>query len=151
MKNAAQMIPPTSTAKETPQIWAKTPEIKLPKGINPANVNINILINLPLNSSGTKVCNKVFMRLVMVTEDQPISIRLINENKNILDNANSIKDIENIMEDKMSNLPLCLKSPKRANTNAAISAPSPAADISVAKPLAPTFNILLAKTGISII
>ena len=50
----------------------------------------------------------------------------------------------------MINLPLYLKSPKRANNNPAITAPKPAADISMPKPLTPTFNMSLAKIGISI-
>ena len=150
VKKAVQIIPPINTVRETPKICARLPAIKFPKGIIPAKVNINTLIILPLNSSGTKICNKVFMRLVVVTEPQPTNIKAMSENKYILDKENNTNEREKIIVDEIRNLPLYLKSPKRANTNAAISAPQPAADISIPKPLTPTFNISLEKTGISI-
>lgn len=150
IKKAAQIIPPIKTVSETPQTYAKLPASKLPKGINPAKVNINALIVLPLNSSGTSVCNKVFIRPIAVTEAQPTSIKAMSEMKYILDRENSTNEIENIIEDQISNLPLYLKSPKRASINAAIKAPKPAEDISRPRPFTPTFNTSSAKTGISI-
>ena len=148
-KNKEQITPPSKTAEETPSTFARLPASKLPKGINPAKVNINALIALPLNSSGTNVCNKVFTMPMAVTEAPPINIKVISEMKYVLDRENSTNEIENIMEDEISNLPLYLKSPKRANINAAIKAPKPAEDISNPKPFTPTFSTSFAKTGIS--
>ena len=143
-------MPPINTVRETPQICAQIPASKFPKGMNPAKVNINTLIALPLNSSGTNICNKVFMSPVAVTEAQPINIKAMSEMKYVLDKENSTNEIENIMEEEINNLPLYLKSPKRANINAAIKAPKPVEDISNPKPFSPTFNTSFAKTGISI-
>ncbi len=81
IKKTAQIIPPDMTVKETPITWARLPAIKLPKGINPAKVNINTLISLPLNSSGANCCNNVLIRLMAVTDAQPINTKLIIENK----------------------------------------------------------------------
>ncbi len=150
MKKTVQIIPLIKTVIETPQICAKLPASKFPKGINPANVNINALIALPLNSSGTNVCNKVFTMPMAVTEAPPINIKIISEMKYVLDRENSTREIENIMEDEINNLPLYLKSPKRANINAPIKAPKPAEDISEPRPFTPTFNTSFAKIGISI-
>jgi hypothetical protein len=150
IKNNAHIIPPSITVKETPRACERIPAIRLPKGSIPAKVNINALITLPLNSSLTIVCNIVFMREVTITLLYPTNIKVVIEDRYDLDIENNIRERENTIEDKTRNLPLCLKSPKRANNNPAINAPMPAADISIPKPLAPTYNISLANTGISI-
>ncbi len=151
IKNTAQIMPPLATVKETPQTWEREPAIKLPNGNNPAKVNMKPLITLPLNSSGTKVCSNVFTRLIKVTEAQPMRAKFTKENKYALDTAKNTMETENTKEARIKSRPLYLKSPRRANINAATSAPKPAVDISTPNPFTPTFNIVLAKMGMRMI
>lgn len=105
-KNAVQIMPLIKTVKETPIVWLKLPAIKLPKGINPAKVIINMLITLPRKLSGTLTCKIVFIRETAQTLVPPNKTRTTSDNKYILDNENSIKEIEYIKEEKTRNLPL---------------------------------------------
>jgi len=134
VKNARQIMPLARTAKETPRVPAKLPEIKLPKGIIPAKVSINTLITLPRNSSLTFVCNIVFIRATAITLEPPVNIKAIMDNRYVFDKENNINENENTKEDTRRSLPLYLKSPKRANINAPIKAPNPALDISTPSP-----------------
>ena len=79
-KVAPQIKPPTATAQETPHTCARAPAKRLPKGIIPAKVNIKTLIILPLNLSGTNVCNRVLIRLMEVTLEKPINNK-VNSDK----------------------------------------------------------------------
>ena len=81
IKNIPQITPPIETAKETPKVWARLPASRLPKGIIPAKVNINALITRPRKWSGTRVCNKVLIRLVAITEAHPIKISAISDKR----------------------------------------------------------------------
>ena len=149
-KNIVQTTPLSITVRGTPQLCATLPARRFPKGINPAKVNIKTLISLPLNSSGTSFCKTVFIRLIAVTEAQPKSIKAIKDKRYDLDAAKNTRERENVIAEKIKSFPLCLKSPNLARPSAAISAPTPVADMSIPRPLTPTFKISLAKTGIKV-
>ena len=81
IKNILQIIPPMNTVKETPQTCERAQEIKLPKGIIPAKVNINTLITLPLILSLTMLCNKVLIIAMAITLEAPRKTRINKENR----------------------------------------------------------------------
>ena len=150
VKNTVQVTPAKKSAKETPAAWAKLPAIKFPNGIIPATVNINTLITLPLNLSSTLTCRMVFTKATAVTLDNPINIRTRIDNKYVLDNENIINEMEKTIAEDNKNLPLYLKSPRRAKIKAPAKAPKPAEDIKTPNPLIPTFKTSLANIGIRI-
>ena len=151
IKNTVQITPLNITVRETPKLCATLPAKRFPKGIKPAKVNIKMLISLPLNSSGTSFCKTVFIRLIAVTDAQPKSIKAIKDAGYDLDAAKNTRERENSTAEKIKSLPLCLKSPNLARPSAAISAPTPVADMSIPRPLTPTFKMSLAKTGIKVV
>lgn len=150
MKNAVQIMPLIKTVIRAPKMCVTLPAIKLPIGIIPAKVNIKTLIRRPLNSSGEINCNDVFIRLIALTDASPITIKIISEKRYDLDKEKNISATENITEDKTNTRPFCRKLPSLASNNAAAKAPNPEEDISMPKPLGPTFNISLANIGIRI-
>ena len=87
-------MPLIKTVKETPRASLKLPAIKLPKGIKPAKVIINMLITLPRNASGTLVCNIVLMSATALTLVPPNSSKTTSENTYTLDKENNIKERE---------------------------------------------------------
>ena len=105
-KETPQIKPPSETAQETPQTCARKPAKRLPKGIIPAKVNIKTLIILPLNLSGANVWSIVLIRLMEATLENPINNKVNSETRYILDTENATSEMENIINEVISSLPL---------------------------------------------
>ena len=77
--NIVQLNPKAINALSMFRIWAKEPDIKLPKGVVPAKIIVYKLITLPRYSSEEESCRDELAVVVKRIAENPANMNKIDE------------------------------------------------------------------------